>query len=72
MNKTITPVVPKSFSGWCMSIMQLFGSGPKFTITCGACLATFTQRIPMVDRPGCPCPNCGAVNVLPLESTQTK
>ena len=59
-------VSPKSFSGYGMSIAQLWGSGPKFTIACGQCGATFTKRVPMVDDPGVPCPNCRAVNVLPL------
>lgn len=60
-------VTPKDFTGWNMSIMQLFGSGPKFTITCGGCEATFKKRIPMIDNPGVVCPHCGAVNKLPLE-----
>lgn len=59
-------VRPKSMSGWNMSIMQLFGSGPKFTITCGNCSTTFSRRIQMVEDPGCPCPHCGMVNILPL------
>lgn len=49
-----------------MSIAQLWGSGPKFTITCGNCSNTFSKRIPMVDNPGIACPNCGAVNKLPV------
>ena len=62
----MTTVAPKDLNGWNMSIMQLFGSGPKMTITCGICSNTFTQRIQMVDNPGCPCPHCGVVNVLQL------
>jgi len=62
-------VVPIRYSGMSMSIVQLFGSGPKFTITCGNCSATFKKRIPMVDNPGIPCPHCGAVNVLDLIMT---
>ena len=65
MSEMVT-VDPKGFTGWNMSIMQLFGSGPKITITCGKCSNTFTQRIQMVDNPGSPCPHCGVVNVLPL------
>jgi hypothetical protein len=60
-------VEPAYFSGYGMSIAQFWGSGPKFTINCGACRFTFKQRIPMIDKPGVRCPNCGAVNVLPLE-----
>ena len=47
-----------------MSIAQLWGSGPKLTITCGHCSITFKQRIPMINNPGIKCPNCGVVNVL--------
>lgn len=59
-------VRPIALSGWNMSIAQLFGSGPKLTVTCGGCRATFRKRVPMVDAPGLACPHCGAVNVLPL------
>lgn len=59
-------VAPKYFEGWSMSIMQVFGKGPKFKITCGECSTSFTHRITMVSNPGCPCPHCGTVNVLPL------
>lgn len=55
-----------------MSIAQLFGSGPKWTITCGSCNATFRKRIPMVDNPGIPCPSCSAINVLPIEVNSDK
>jgi len=52
-------------------IVQVFGSGPKFAITCGACSTTFNQPIPMVDDPCLfMCPICGAVNVLALKVTQ--
>ena len=60
-------VAPKDFTGWNMSIAQLFGSGPKWTITCGDCSATFKKRIPMMDTPGIACPHCGAINILPIE-----
>jgi len=59
-------VEPKAFTGYNMSIAQLWGSGPKFKINCGNCSITFKQRIPMVDSPGVKCPNCGVVNVLEL------
>ena len=60
----MTTVTPKSFSGWSMSVAQMFGSGPKFTVTCGQCEGTFKKRIPMVDRPGVQCPYCCAINRL--------
>lgn len=59
-------VEPAYYSGWNMSLAQLFGSGPKWTITCGACHVTFKKRLPMVSRPGVACPSCGAVNVIPV------
>lgn len=49
-----------------MSIAQLWGSGPKMTITCGKCEVTWQQRIPMVAEPGVVCPHCRTVNKLPL------
>ena len=60
-------VKPLSLSGFNMSVTQLFGFGPKFTITCGGCMITFQKRVPMIDEPGVKCPNCGSVNILPLE-----
>lgn len=63
-------VAPHSFSGWNWSPAQMFGSGPKMTITCGACRLTFQRRIPMVDNPGIACPKCQTVNVLPLRIEQ--
>ncbi len=59
-------VMPKDYSGWNMSIAQLFGSGPKFTITCGECDGTFKKRIPMVNKPGIMCPYCKTINKLPF------
>ena len=59
-------VKPHSFSGWSMSLAQLWGSGPKFTITCGDCRGTFKKRVPMVDSPGVQCPHCLSINVMPL------
>ena len=59
-------VKPRSAQGM-RSLAQLFGSVPKWTITCGNCSATFKVRIPMVDHPGIPCPTCSAVNVLDIE-----
>ncbi len=63
---TPVQVAPLDFSGWSMSIAQLFGSGPKFTVTCGQCRGTFKKRIPMMNNPGLACPYCNAINVLPL------
>lgn len=62
--KTTTP---KSFKGWNMSLAQIFGLGPKLTITCGECSLTFKKRITMVSNPGVQCQYCGAVNILPIE-----
>ncbi len=59
-------VHPKDFSGMNMSIAQLFGSGPKFTVTCGGCEGTFKKRMPMMDNPGLACPYCHAINIMPL------
>jgi len=63
-------VHPKAASDLSMSTAQLFGSGPKWTITCGSCNGTFRKRIPMIDRPGIQCPYCGDVNVLPVVITR--
>ena len=61
-------VTPKAARGWSFTPLQLFGLGPKFTITCGRCDATFQKRLPtpMVGCPGITCPRCGTVNELPL------
>jgi len=56
----------KSAQGRNTTPLQVFGLGPKFTITCGACDVTFRKRIPMVDEPGVVCPRCGEVNILPF------
>jgi len=61
-------VKPHYFEGWNMSVAQLWGSGPKFTIICGNCYEQFSKRVAMVDNPPARCPNCGAVNVLPLKA----
>ena len=63
MRKTVKPY---SFDGWNMSLFQLFGSGPNFTITCGSCMATFKKRLSMVDNEGVVCPVCDDVNIMPL------
>tara|TARA_R110000787_G_scaffold286340_2_gene404266 strand:- start:1016 stop:1213 length:198 start_codon:yes stop_codon:yes gene_type:complete len=56
-------VTPKEVTGWSMSIAQLWGSGPKLTIKCGKCEATFQKRTPMVSNAGLPCPYCNTVNI---------
>jgi len=61
--KTVEPI---QATGYNMSLAQLFGSGPKWTITCGECKGTFRKRIPMIENPGIPCPYCGSVNILPV------
>jgi phage FluMu protein Com len=60
-------VVPDSASGVSISLASIFGLGPKWTITCGKCHATFAKRIPMVNHPGIACPNCHTVNILPIK-----
>lgn len=62
--KTVEPI---DFSGWNMSIMQLFGKGPMMTVMCGNCHLTFKDRIMMVDDPILKCPYCEALNKLPLQ-----
>jgi uncharacterized Zn-finger protein len=57
----------KAFSGFNMSIFQLFGSGPKFQIKCGYCDFVFSARIQMVDNPRVRCSLCGAINELDIE-----
>lgn len=57
-------VTPKAARGFNMSLMQIFGRGPKWTITCGKCEGTFRKRLPMVDDPGLACPYCGEINIL--------
>jgi len=65
MPKTVRPY---NFSGWNKTLLSLFGKGPKLTITCGACRATFKQRVPYrVKHPGMTCPTCNVVNILPIE-----
>ena len=61
-------VEPLDFEGFSMSIMQFFGSGPKFKIKCGGCGLWFSQRIMVVSRPPAKCPYCNAVNILPVEA----
>jgi len=53
-------------SGMNMSIAQLWGSGPKFTVTCGECYSNFKERIQMVDYPVVKCPVCQTPNRLNL------
>jgi len=55
---------PKAARGFNMSLMQIFGQGPKWTVTCGKCEGTFQKRLPMVADPGVACPYCGEINVL--------
>ena len=59
--KTVTA---KEACGMNMSLLQLFGLGPLWTITCGHCSGTFKKRLPMVNSPGVLCPYCHSINVL--------
>lgn len=60
-------VYARDFRGLSMSLAQLWGSGPKFTVQCGHCDGVFKDRIIMVDYPRLRCPFCGTVNILNLE-----
>jgi hypothetical protein len=62
----IKKVIAKQCSGWNMSIMQLFGSGPKLKIQCGECGGWFSKRVMMVNRPTVLCPFCKIMNILPI------
>ena len=65
MNDAKVKVVePKLARGYSMTLLQLFGVGPKWHFTCGSCSASFSTRLPIVDEPGVVCPNCGTVNIL--------
>lgn len=55
----------KYFSGLNMSLAQLWGSGPKFSVVCGRCSGGFKARIQMVNYPIVVCP-CGTPNKLDL------
>lgn len=46
--------------------MSLHPAGPKWTIRCGACPATFRSRVPKVDNPSVQCPSCRVWNSLPF------
>lgn len=59
-------VNPVQFSGWSMSILQIFGFGPKMTVECGRCYHVFKKRIPLIDYPKLKCPECGVLNKMPL------
>ena len=61
---TRKPVIPISAEGNDSTLFELFGIGPLWTITCGACCSTFKKRLPLVDNPGIVCPNCQTTNVL--------
>jgi len=61
--KTVTP---KSARGFNLTILSIFGIGPKWNITCGNCEITFSARIPLVDTPGIICPYCKITNILEL------
>ena len=50
--------------GWNMSIMQLFGSGPKLTIECGHCGRIFEKRVAPANHPVVGCTWCGKANML--------
>lgn len=60
-------IAPKYATGYNMTLLQLFGIGPKWTIVCGNCGTAFTKRLPMVTCPGVACPRCDEVNVIPVE-----
>lgn len=55
---------PRHASGWNMAFL---GRGPKWTILCGACPATFISRIAIIGYQTVRCPDCGAYNELRFE-----
>jgi len=63
---TIKTVTADKVSGFNMSIMQLFGSGPKLTIKCGECHINFQKRVPVIDEPAVSCEYCNTINILPI------
>ena len=53
-----------------MSLAQMFGSGPKWTIGCGDCRRGFQKRLPYhQNRPVVVCPHCGALNRINVQWT---
>jgi rubrerythrin len=70
--KKVEKVEAASIEGFNVSIFQLFGSGPKMTVTCGECGFKFKKRIIMVDEPTVICPYCDVMNTLPLEIERRK
>ena len=52
--------------GYNMTLLQIFGSGPKWTITCGECEGTFKKRLPVMEKPGVQCPYCDTINIIPV------
>jgi hypothetical protein len=59
-------VTALAVAGWNMSIAQLWGSGPKLTIVCGACRSEFQQRVAPAHMPRVRCSLCDAINELPI------
>ena len=59
-------VSPYRFEGYGYSWNLNILNGPKFTIQCGNCYIHFEQRLPRVDYPIIPCPNCGNGNKIPI------
>ena len=59
-------VTPKYAHGMNTSWNLNIFSGPKFLIGCGNCSADFHIRLPLINNPKVACPNCRAVNQLPL------
>lgn len=55
-----------SFQGMSHSWNLNLFSGPKFTIRCGKCSYTWSERIPMINYPTLRCNGCGVLNRLDL------
>ena len=55
-----------SYEGFSMSLAQLFGSGPKWTIMCGECKSIFKARILVIDNPRVKCTLCETINEIPI------
>jgi phage FluMu protein Com len=69
MKKNKRVVYPENFTGYNLTLLSIFGIGPKFTIKCGECSYVFKDRIPLIDYPTVLCPHCDALNQFPFTVT---
>ena len=60
-------VKPKYSSGNNLTLLQLFGKGPKHKICCGECGCMFEKRLtPDVNFEKIMCPHCNTINEMPF------